>query len=80
MKARSEKVKKQEPEIRSDWIFSLLGLLVSLFLCLSNLGCSTSQDFNPSMDFNPGWDNDRHTVTTFHQLPRHKNRLEHGIQ
>jgi len=42
------------------------------------MGCSASEDYNPSMDYDPGWNMD--TKTSFDDLPRHKNRLEHGLE
>ncbi|MBI3266162.1 MAG: hypothetical protein HYZ67_03790 [Chlamydiae bacterium] len=53
-------------------------LFVVFFSFLSFISCAKSQDFNPSMDYNPGWENDPNQVTSFDQLPRHKNRLEMG--
>lgn len=49
---------------------------------LSLVGCaSSSPDYNPSMDFNPAWrDQDPDKVTSFDQLPRHKNRMEYGYE
>lgn len=59
--------------------FSFFICLLTSAFCFLFLGCSSTGDYSPSMDYNPGWENDRNTVTSFDQLPRHKNRLEHGI-
>lgn len=53
----------------------------ALQIFLSLAGCASSTDYNPSMDYNPGWvDQDPDKVTSFDQLPRHKNRMESGYE
>jgi hypothetical protein len=56
----------------------IFAAVIIFFTGMMISGCSSSQDYNPSMDYDPGWNMD--TKTSFDDIPRHKNHLEHGIE
>lgn len=56
----------------------ILWFVVLVFACSGLMGCATSSDYNSSMDYNPGWENKSDQITSFDQLPRHKNRISLG--